>query len=80
MKTRIENTTVGSSGNLQKPDSKGRTYKLAREIVKKFEERNHTLVCKELKGVGTGTVIRECPDCVRDAAEFVEQVLFGDCD
>ena len=29
----------------------------------------------ELKGVGTKIVLRECPDCVADAAEFLEKEL-----
>jgi bacterioferritin-associated ferredoxin len=28
-----------------------------------------------LKGVGTKVVLRECPDCVADAAEFLEEQL-----
>ena len=41
-----------------------------------FKERNSTVTCKELKGIDTGKVLRSCPDCVRDAAEFVEQLIF----
>ena len=33
------------------------------------------LQCKQLKGVGTKIVLRECPDCVADAAEFLEKEL-----
>ena len=39
-----------STGNLEAPDSKLETYKLAEEIVNKFQEQCHSLVCKELKG------------------------------
>lgn len=31
----------------------------------------------EVKGVGTKVVLRECPDCVADAAEFLEELLDG---
>lgn len=31
--------------------------------------------CKLLKGVGTGVVLRECPMCVSDASEFLEELL-----
>lgn len=47
----------------------------AKSILKHFKERNQSITCKELKGIGTGKVLRECEDCVRDAAEFLEQVL-----
>ena len=28
-----------------------------------------------LQGVGTGKVLRECPLCVADASEFLEEIL-----
>lgn len=67
-----------STGNLEKPDSKAASYKLSREILQEFERRNHTVVCRELKGVKTGTILRACPDCIRDAAEIAERVLFSE--
>lgn len=69
---------VNSTGNLESPDSKAGSFKLSKEMTRLFLERNTTLVCKELKGVETGKMIRSCADCVRDAAEFVEKVLFSD--
>ena len=65
-----------SSGNLDAPDSKAKTYGLSREIVNEFKEQNGSVVCKELKGIGTGKVLRSCPDCIQDAARFAEKVLF----
>ena len=46
-----------------------------RQIMKKFQERNGATQCKLLKGVGTGEVLRECSDCVADAAEFLEEQI-----
>lgn len=69
---------IKSSGNLEHPDSKGKSYQLSREIVKQFKEKNQSVVCKTLKGVETGEVLRACPDCVKDAAMIAEQVLFGE--
>lgn len=65
-----------STGNLEKPDSKASTYKLSREIVHQFEEKNKSSICKELKGVETGVMLRSCHDCIKDAAELVEEILF----
>ncbi len=65
-----------STGNLEEPNSKMHSYQLAREITNRFQEQNGSLVCKELKGVETGVVLRSCPDCIKDAAGIVEQVLF----
>lgn len=67
-----------SSGNLEKPDSKAASYKLSREIVNRFKEQNTSVVCKTLKGVETGKVLRPCADCIRDAAAIAEQVLFSE--
>ena len=65
-----------STANLDNPGSKGATYKLSREIMSKFEMLNKSTLCKELKGVETGVVLRKCPDCVKDAAKIAEEVLF----
>lgn len=65
-----------SSGNIEKPDSKADSYKLSKEIARRFIEKNGSLTCKELKGVETGKVLRPCADCIRDAAAIAEQVLF----
>ena len=46
-----------------------------KEIMTKFQQHNGAIRCKELKGVGTGKVLRDCPDCVADASEFLEEYL-----
>ena len=69
---------VCSTGNLETPNSKGKTYKLSREIVNEFLDKNSSVVCKELKGVTTGKVLRPCADCIKDAAKIAEEVLFSD--
>lgn len=67
-----------STGNLEKPDSKAESYKLSREIVRQFLAQNQSVVCRELKGVESGKVLRACPDCIRDAAAIAEKVLFSE--
>ncbi len=52
-----------------------KSMKQMREIMSKFEERNGATQCMLLKGVGTKKVLRECPDCVADAAELLEEQL-----
>ena len=49
--------------------------KRMKKIMEKFRERNGATQCRQLKGVDTGRVLRECPDCVADAAEFLEEFL-----
>ena len=67
-----------STGNLEKPNSKGASYKLSRQIVEEFKNQNGATQCRELKGVDTGKVLRACPDCISDAARIAESVLFAD--
>lgn len=67
-----------STGNLDRPDSKGRTYKLSKEIQERFLSQNCSIICKELKGRDTGKVLRSCPDCIMDAARIAEEVLFDE--
>ena len=54
---------------------KAKAVKGMREIMTRFEERNKATKCKLLKGVETKQVLRECPDCVADAAEFLEDII-----
>ena len=48
---------------------------LLQEIEKRFKEKNSTEMCRELKGIGTGKVLRPCRGCVEDAAEILEEIL-----
>ncbi|MCI5700597.1 MAG: C-GCAxxG-C-C family protein [Lachnospiraceae bacterium] len=65
-----------STGCLEKPNSKASSYKLSKEIMTRFKSMNSSVICKDLKGVETGRVLRSCPDCIRDAAKLAEEVLF----
>lgn len=65
-----------SVGNPEKgKPSKADTYKKVKEYVKKFQEQNGAYLCRELKGVETGKVLRSCPDCIRDAVALTEEYL-----
>ena len=64
-----------SDGNLETPATKVDSYKLSKKSLDTFEEKNGSTVCRELKGVDTGKVLRSCPDCIMDAVEIVENVL-----
>lgn len=66
-----------SSGELmvEKP-TKASTYKLAKELTAKFEEKNTSSICREIKGLSGGEVLRSCDGCIEDAccilAEHIE--------
>lgn len=59
----------------ENPTTKAATYQYARAITRAFAEKNGTLICKELKGIETGRMLRSCSDCITDAVEIAEQVL-----
>lgn len=51
------------------------TLKGGRKIMNQFLQQNQSVICKELKGVETGKVLRSCEDCVRDACEILEELI-----
>ena len=54
---------------------KAKSMRQMRQIMAKFQSRNGATQCKLLKGIDTKVVLRACPDCVADAAEFLEEEL-----
>lgn len=55
--------------------NKSLALKGMRQMMEKFRQRNGSTQCKLLKGVGTGKMLRECPLCVADASELLEELL-----
>ena len=66
---------LNSDGDVSDPNTKADTYKLSKELVARFEQKTGSTVCRELKGMDTGHVLRSCPDCIRDGIEVVQEVL-----
>lgn len=64
-----------SDGNMAHPSSKAATYKLSQELIIKFKEKTGSTICKEIKGIETGKVLRSCSDCIIGGVEVVEEVL-----
>lgn len=52
---------------------KAKAMKAMRQIMTQFQAQNGATQCRLLKGVGTGRVLRECHDCVADAARLLER-------
>ena len=65
-----------SAGKGGQGNTKTETYKLIRQMGERFREMNQTYICREIKGVGTGEILRSCNGCVEDAAQIVEEFLF----
>lgn len=66
-----------SCKELQACSTKAVTNKLVRDLAKEFEEKNQSLICRELKGVETGKVLRSCDGCIEDATRIVGEKLFN---
>ena len=66
---------VTSTGNLDTPDSKQKSYQLMKQLSAAFREKNGSTICKDLKGVETGKVLRSCGGCIEDATALVCQLL-----
>lgn len=54
---------------------KVKAMKQMRQVMTAFQQKNGATQCKLLKGIGTNVVLRECPDCVADTAELLEEQL-----
>ncbi len=67
-----------SGADLEKPTTKGATYKVSRELVSRFAELSGATRCRDLKGIDTGTVLCSCPQCIENAARILEDVVFSD--
>lgn len=65
-----------SSGDVNNPTTKASTYKLSKEMVEEFREKNTSVVCRDLKGLDTKVVLRSCDGCIEDAARIAYNVLF----
>jgi len=71
----------------EEKDARYKSYDLVKELVKRFEARHQTIVCRELLGVDVGTregrdkAVKEnlyqtlCPDYVKTAAELLSDLV-----
>lgn len=67
-----------SDGNLEVPTTKRQSYKDMKELTEKFQKKNGSVICREIKGVDTGKVLRSCDGCIADAVEFLQEYLNPD--
>ena len=64
-----------STGNLDTPKSKGSTMKISKAMLTSFREKSGAIICRELKGVGSGKMLCSCPNCIKHGVEVVEENL-----
>ncbi len=51
------------------------TVRHSRELLAKFRQKCGAVTCKDLKGAGTGKVLCECNDCVRNAVLSLGEII-----
>lgn len=66
---------VESDGQLSDPKTKKASYKAMKKMTEKFQEKNKSTICRVIKGVDTGEVLRSCDGCIEDAVEILEEYL-----
>ncbi len=64
-----------SDGNLDKPGTKKSSYTQMKELNQKFIDKNGSNICRELKGIDTGEMLRSCPGCIEDCVAILEEYL-----
>jgi C_GCAxxG_C_C family probable redox protein len=64
-----------SDGNLEKPATKKNSYRVSKELIRRFEEKNGSIICRQIKGVDTKKVLRSCNGCIEDAVQILEEYL-----
>ena len=69
---------ANSTGDLQACDTKPQTMKKVRELAAEFEKKNGSIVCRELKGIDTGKVLRSCDGCIEDGIRILGEYLLDD--
>ncbi len=67
---------ANSDGNIAAPGkTKPLTMKQVREMINEFAGKNSSIICRELKGVDTGKMLRSCPGCIEDGARIAAKYL-----
>lgn len=66
-----------SDGNMDNPGTKAHCYQLMRQAKEMFLEKNKSTVCRQIKGMDGGPVLRSCDGCIEDAVDILDQLLLG---
>lgn len=64
-----------SDGDLDNPKTKAESYKLMKEATNRFLEMNKSTICREIKGMDGGEVLRSCNGCIEDAVAILDELL-----
>ncbi len=64
-----------STGNIEVPNSKAKTYKIGAEFTEKFKAKAGSIICREIKGSGTGKPLLSCTDCIELGIDILGKYL-----
>ncbi len=64
-----------NNGDVSDTKQKVAIHKVAKEYTGRFIRKNQSIVCKALKGVETGNMLRNCDGCIEDAVEILENMI-----
>ena len=65
-----------SGGKDAETRTKTKTYRLVSQINNQFIDLVGSMSCKEIKGVGTGKVLKSCDGCIETAVYIVNNLIF----
>ena len=64
-----------ADGNTEKTQTKFETYDIGAGLMKKFEEMNQSVICRDLKGIDTKVMLRSCNGCIEDAIRIFGEYI-----
>lgn len=67
---------VKSCGDSAGENTKPATMQAVKKLGDAFEQKNGSLICKDLKGISTGKPLRSCSGCIEDAVRLIGEELF----
>lgn len=65
-----------SNGDPTLGNTKPATMQAVKKLGEAFEQKNGSLVCRDLKGMDTGKPLRSCSGCIEDAVRLIGEQLF----
>lgn len=66
---------LSSSGNLDAPNSKKSTYKVANDLMEEFKAKAGSVICREIKGLNGAKPLCSCGECIDFGVELVLNYL-----
>lgn len=66
---------LNSDGDLDNPSSKRDTYNVCKHLCSCFKDNIGSNICKEIKGIESGNMLKSCNECILFGVELIEKML-----